>query len=635
MIKIIKNLQHSEKSALYMLYFSYLLNFIVIALFVQFAFGQGSDTFQETLDPTTAHQIAIIFSSIVTISLISIMFFQWIINMIQTTLFNQRKDFNTNMRLAGATRKDLAKIYRVEVYKIQPLIILVGIGIAKLVSLALDSIFEYEGVLVISIPILSTAILIHFISIMFTTIVTVSRLTKFSIIQSLRNEPVRIKRIGIHFSYVIRGIAGLLILTFSSLFLNDPNFLSSEMIGLIRFLLISLTLGLFSDLMLFGFNKILFSIVRRLKVSSLIVMTKITEGYHRKIRSISIMLVMGVTLAVGLQSLYLTVRNDAIHAVMSGIHYTDRYYFGQFDIVPNINTDNFDEMSMFKTIDVFMETENGFGMNVLGVDESFFDIFETITFNEYFSENIDFRYMLSNEDSNGILMPAGYVSLDNIGNTYTFYYEGKPLEFTLIGIYYPNHIARPRILVNRTYLQNVLNKAPNEANIIFTRNVSLDLELNDTNILHTTLLEEARIAYDGMVQGAEIIVIASFVIFVVALLMLVSFYTISAAEIRIDIVRFVSIGFSFKKTMGIYISQILIVTISNFVISLPLILYFANVGRGLFLANFYINSPALIPWGYFSALFIITILISLFTFLVSVRNTFKSAEKRLEILRQI
>ena len=108
--KIGKLLKNSGKKERIQFWFASMVTVTATLLYTMFAFGL-SDITNDSLSKNDVQQLQGVLSSIILISIIAVMFFQWILATQLQNLFNIRKHFTEALLLMGTPHKKIVKIY--------------------------------------------------------------------------------------------------------------------------------------------------------------------------------------------------------------------------------------------------------------------------------------------------------------------------------------------------------------------------------------------------------------------------------------------------------------------------------------------------------------------------------------------
>ena len=151
------------------LLWSYVLNAVVVNIFFMLALGV-ENLVNDTLSKNDLEQIQAILASVIFISIMSIIFFQWIIAMQFRGLFNSRNTFNNNVSMMGLSNGSLMRIYIIEMFQMQIIAIPLGIIISEVAFYVLGNFLDLNYKF-ITLDKIVLAMLLHIIVILISIII--------------------------------------------------------------------------------------------------------------------------------------------------------------------------------------------------------------------------------------------------------------------------------------------------------------------------------------------------------------------------------------------------------------------------------------------------------------------------------
>jgi ABC-type antimicrobial peptide transport system permease subunit len=529
------------------------------------------------------------------------------------------------MKLIGATNKLLIYIYIKEMLLMQIISIPLGYVISQIMINILTILYEQNFIQ--NWNIIATAIGLHLLTILVCVSITLFKLVKFNIIKELRNDIIKYGVTDLRHSHILKFFLSfftMIVLNYFSKYINYNELqIIESVVGLFKLLVNFILYVLMFDFIIILSNKIIICYNKKIMNSILIISVLNLLGNYKKIKPIIIMLIIGITVSAGLQSLYITVREDAYKSVINNVFYSDKIVYDNY-LYENMDIDS----DFYTSISTYLyDVEKEKDRLVIGIDKEYTDLYENIESNIELTDN-RINEMLNNPSSNHIYVPEGYITKKDIGKKYIFKYDDKEIVFVIAGAYYNNNLGEFIFLVNNSYLQSQLEK-DKMFNTIYLKSPSDTLiqdllKIDFDNTSHYTKIDQAVQSYDKAVSGTTLVVISSMIVFICALLMLASFFVITAKQNSIEIARLRGAGVSLKNIFKIYMYQILTITFSSLIFALPFISYFCNVGRHLVLHDRYFLSNALIPYQFISILMVSIIITAVCSFLLSVNTSFKN-----------
>lgn len=614
-IQLVKS--HNREKAF--LYFSYVLNLALISVLVMIATGISNIT-NESLSTSDQQQIVTILFSVISISVTVIMFFQWIISMQFRALYASRKNFNDGVRLIGASLKSLFGVYFKEMLLMQIASVFFGIIVGQLIF---TTIARVIGIDVLFIGVLQTVIscVIHLIILSCMILITFLKLTRKSVIDSIRSSDdrsvLKISKPGAVMSIVAPVAILCLAITIIVNKQKDANlFLFEFILFLILFRFI-----------LFDFHLLLKGIANSFRLKSLKMAESISEGYFKRICVVCILIMVSSSLYCGLQMLYQNVRSAAQEATESNVHYDSLLWYDDIKRQDPETSDDYIYAYKFKT------KYNGSVWYIHGVTPDFFGDWETITIDEVLPdipEPISECFM--NDDWNGIIVSNTYSSTKDLGSVVYVDIGGREVAFTVVGTYFSNNFAHWDFYASKGYIEKQLN-LENQYNALYVKKEGLrEIDVNNCVVqTYEDMVEESR---NQAVQGTSLVEMVAIVVIVAAVLALLNYIMISSKSDKLDISRLKGLGVSDGEIYKIYgIASIMPVLISS-VIAVPVEILFAQGVCYMMFDTYYFRNGFSIPYQSMIMCFILFCVVSISARFFSVRRALK-AQSYISVLRDV
>ena len=141
--KIGKLLKNSGKKERIQFWFASMVTVTATLLYTMFAFGL-SDITNDSLSKNDVQQLQGVLSSVILISIIAVMFFQWILATQLQNLFNIRKHFTEALLLMGTPHKKIVKIYVSELVQVHVSATLIGCVIGSSIYIVVANVLQIE-----------------------------------------------------------------------------------------------------------------------------------------------------------------------------------------------------------------------------------------------------------------------------------------------------------------------------------------------------------------------------------------------------------------------------------------------------------------------------------------------------------
>ncbi len=599
------------KYEIYCLYISYIVNFTVVNIFFMLATGV-SNIQNESLSQSDRSQLIAIVSSIVSVSAITIIFFQWIINMQIQALYNRRNQFNINARLIGVDRRTLCMLYLQELLFMQIIVILIGIVLSEITYFLLAAILNLDEK-IIPIAHISLGIIMHILVITITELTTILKLTRKGVAEQIRKTTV-MENIPEKRKLIISFISGTALIILSVVLAKN---IPVRQVSWLSRLIVFLSFFFFYDIITYVINKLICRGAEKLNAYHILLAQRISYGYFRRVKITCMMIIFSATLFLGLQMLYKTVRAAAYDVVENNIKYDSIITWDEMQ-----NNQEFLK-DIFYGIRIKTKTDTGTNIYISGINQEYAYEYEQIN-----SANIDkndFNDLLCNPNSNGIILPEFYISDNDIGKEITVKIENCEINFRILGGYYSNDFSKLICYVNDTYLKEQLN-LEDKYNIAYVKATD-DLE----NLYERTgdLQSKTNIAEQSVnkaVGGTEIVEMITLIIIICAIISFVNFFIMTASTNSVDIIRFRAMGINTKDIMYIYILHSIFPVIFSSICIIPFSILFNKIACNVMLASEYFSGGYENIPGLTVVIIIIFILIAILMQVICVKKTIQNEE---------
>lgn len=573
MYKLREVFHRSCKYEIYCLYISYIINLMIISIFLMMATGV-SDVQNVSLSQNDTSQLAAIISSVVLVSILTIVFFQWVINTQIRALYNRRSQFNINIRLIGMDKNALNSLYLWELLRMQLVVVPVGVVFSEIVYKILAVLLELKEN-VIPMTQLLLAIGIHFLVIVISEVVTIAKMTGKGIAEQLRKTTDMESVPGKGKMILFFWIGAFLLLV--SIFLEK----NAEMrqIAWLSKLIIYGSFFFFYDSIVYVFHKILCRGAESLKAYQLLLAQKISYGYFKRVKIICMMFIFSTTLFLGLQMLYKSVREAGYHVVQNNILYEGSVSWEE------MQEQRTDVKDVFWGLRFHTKTDSGTNIYVSGINPLFINEYEHINPVNLSQDNL--QYFLSDSNSNGIILPEFFITDDDIGQDISVEIEGKQVTFEILDGYYSNNFSKLNCYVNYEYLKEQLNLGE-EYNIAYLKDGISSTDVLQGSGGHYQSKEEiAEESVKKAVGGTEVIEMITVIIIACAIISLINFFVMTASANKGDIIRFRALGISSDSILGIYIIHSLLPILFSVLWILPFSSLFCKIACNIMLASEY------------------------------------------------
>lgn len=564
-------LKNSGKKERFQLQVACSVTMFVTLLFAMFAFGL-SDITNESLSDNDLQQLMGILSSVILVSIIAIVFFQWILSIQIKMLLDIRRQFSDSLLLMGTTKKKIVSIYMSEWCAMHIKALLFG-GITSVLFYAvLASIFEIEEKSV-PIKIIVIAIIIDTMLGLFTMGLQLFTSLKGNIIENIRNRNQYTKEKNIsNRRIIIRLILALMALVCPIYISNSA--VVRQISELSKLLSIVAIIILF-DPIVRGIYIFIDAFSKKFKLFNLLIAEKISRGYFSRIKVSCMFLILSCTIFVGLHSMFNMVREAGEVIVNDNIKYN------YVTTLKELNSEKMDsDKNTFYGLKTNAQTESGTNIFINGIDELYLESYEKIN---VVSGSENALQKLAEEKSNGIFMPELFASSDDIGKTIQISINGTEHEFQVVGLYYSNDFSELRCLVNIDYLRQELQVNSGGYNIIFSKGQETIINVGNTD----TKVGMAQKSKDRAVNGTEIIEAITYLLLVCAIISLLTYYSLISSSNEKDIIRFQAAGMGINKTRKIYLLHAIFPVFLSGLFIIPITNLFTKICLYVMLSPYY------------------------------------------------
>lgn len=604
------------------LYFSYIANVIVISVLFMIATGINNIT-NESLSENDLQQVKAILSSVIFVSAIAIIFFQWIISMQFRALFDSRKQFNNNMRLMGIRNKTLLQIYMKEMFYMQIFLVPIGIVLAEVLYYMISYIMQINNKFIGVFQIVFSVIL-HLVVISLCILFTYKKMVRKNIIDELRKNSDRNSISGFSLRKKISLCIGMILTIISTViafFGNNSDLKSWGEFGCI--------IGFFMiyDLVILIINKAVLAVAKKNGKYYLLMSEHISFGYFKKVKVVCILIMFSSVLFLGMQMLYRNVRACGSDVVEHNVHYEQTVWYDE------LHSDKKDLKEAFYGLKYKVERKGSIWY-ITGIDSEFMDHYETLTLSEPFNNVSTIEEDINDENWDGIVLPNYYISDSDIGKKIDIDINGKTITFTIVGGCFSNNLAHTTCYVSKSYLQKQLS-ASNAYNIIYLKNKSeLDKAAVGATYITESFDEIRQESYEKAISGTSLVEMLSIIIIVCAMLSLMNYFALTAKANIIDISRLRGVGVSRNNIFKIYTYVAISPVLISIVCSIPLSILFAKIGCLMVLDEGYYKRSLILTPSLTMYLFLVFIIISVLTQIFVIRKV-TTTSYYIEVLRDV
>ena len=510
---------------------AYVIQMFVITLFMMFAFGI-SNTTNENLSGSDMQQLIAILSSVILVSILTIIFFQWILSMQISAIYDVRKQFNKGMYLMGVSKRKLYRIYFFEWIKDQWKCIIAGIIISEGTYVMLAMILQLEErVIPLKLLIISIVLYIILSSAFF------ALQSSLKLKESFDWKSKKIKHIQIKKNRLIINLVSS-ILIFILVTIAGKSIESRQIREIVKAFYIISVLVLYNPVIIF-----LHSIVARISLrfhwNDVFLANRIAQGYFKQIKVAAMFIVLSGTLFIGLNTMYNMVRESGALIAEENVRYR------MASIYPDLKEkERENENKYFYTLNFQGKTERGTNVWMKGIDESYPDMFETINVVPGYEDAME---EVCQNGSNGILFPEFYASSSDVGKEIDVYIDGKANTFKIVGLYYTNDFSRLNCLVNKNYLYDSFEIDRQYYNAVYSLDSSGENSYTETK---EDVVENSK---KKAVGGTELIEAVTYVLLICAVISILIYYALVSENNKKDIARFRALGIGTVRIKKIYL----------------------------------------------------------------------------------
>lgn len=591
--KISKFIKNSGKKERLQFQVASIVTVAVTLLYTMFAFGL-SDVTNESLSKNDIQQLQGVLSSVILISVMAIIFFQWILSTQLQNLFDIRKRFTDSLLLMGLSRKKIAKMYIFELIKIHFVAVVTGFVIGGIIYVIIANMLQIEEKF-IPLNIYLISFFIGMILNLYTVGVALFKLLKGNVIEKIRNRSNYVNFNDI----TIKGILIRIILAIILILIS--NYISG--ISQIRQVdELSKVFNIVAIMVMFdpiarGIYTLLYYLLKNIKLNNVFLSVKISEGYFSQVKMTCMFIILSCTIFVGLNSLFSMVRVSGENIADKNIMYS---YLEKKDSL-YANDHNPDD-NVYYGLKIKSKTDSGSNIFISGIDSLYLNDFEKI--NVVTGSEKALNDIVKNEN-NSILIPEVFASSNDIGKTIKIDIEGKSYDFKVAGLYYSNNFGELNCFVNIKYLKKILNIDTNKHNIVFLKDDNITM---DRNI--TTKSEIVRQSRDRAVKGTSIVEAITYLLMACAVISLFIYYSLIAKNNERDILRFRAMGIGYKKILQIYVLHSVVPILISGVFLIPITKIFTYICLYVMLSPYYFKSIDYTGIYYVIGILLIFVLIS-------------------------
>lgn len=522
-------LKQSGKREYMQLQIAYIIQMFIIMLFLMFAIGIENIT-NESLSDSDLQQIIGILSSVVLVAVITIIFFQWILSMQISALYDIRRQFNKGLLRMGTARIKLGKIYFHEWMGVQGKCIVAGVVLGEVIYIALALLLELEEKIV---PVWLVGISILFYIILGSV---------FFIFQSYLNlkgstTTRRTKKV-MYFSrrklFICLGIAMLLIII---TYVGAHYIESRQLRELVKGIYIVALLILY-DPVINILHLLIAKICRKFHKNFLFIANRIAQGYFKQLKVVGMFMILSGILFIGLHTMYNMVREAGYDVVQENVRYK------AVSIYPELRENAEPDKFEFYGFSLKGETDSGTNVWLKGIDAVYRNEFEQFNIVSGYEPAMK---TICGEVQNGILFPEFYANPSDVGKEIQIYVDGEPHIFKVIGLYYTNDFGKLNCLVNNEYLAQEFGVETGQYNTVYS------LDAVRTDEFTESKNDVAKNSRNKAVGGTELIEAITYILIACALLSLLIYYGLISKNTKKDIIRFKAMGISNEKIRRIYL----------------------------------------------------------------------------------
>jgi len=549
--KIMKELgkifRKSEKKKQLQLLIAYTANVILITLFLMLS---------AIIDNIAYEQGSIILFSVILVSGITILFFQWVMGEMFRALYESRRTFNISFRLAGMPKYKLYKLYLTELFIMQIKAIPLGVLFSFLLYTAIAFVMQLPQS-ELNIKIIAMSIVIHLSVILLSALISLKKANKFSAIELLRGKQENTSCYKLTVWDYIKAAAGMMLLL-SGKYLRQESLVIAKISALFAIIL-------FQNVLFVALNTMLEWIGRLCGFGKLMLAQSINRYSYKRTKAVISMMIFGLVMTIGLQAAYLSIRAAVAQSGENNIHYKNAIILNEPVPLETVEKErNLGLLKFFASSALFPR------MYIQGINDTFLEKYETIELEDTLSgiSAEELRKKAEDENWNGILLPQGQVSKEEIGKPIIVSVNGQELEFVIEGGYYSNNYSELRCLVGNSYLEKETGME-GAANIIFSFDNIYDGQYAGSPVSIQSKDDLVKNSAEKVIKGTELIELSVGIIYLSSLVMLISYVCILSREKRLDYVKLRASGLPERQTMFVFFLHFGIMIIFSLIIALP------------------------------------------------------------------
>ena len=549
---ITNSLRRSERSQRLALMVASILNVASISLFLNISFITGM-IYKERIDCVDANVILVALMLTVSVCIVCVVIFQWIINILFHSLFESREKFNINLRLMGGSRKLLYSMYMNEIMHMQIFAVPVGVILIQLTYYILSHYFE-DLKSFIDLPVIVVGVIIHLLSVFLCANLMLKKSCNFDIATSLRGSEKSVSMKHINKLHICLFISGITVLILNHTLL-DLNKILAKMIDLTAYLLLF-------DVIIIGINQLILYIGRKYRQRTTIISQINMLGYYNRYKYIILFLMISVAISVGFLSACLTFGRWIFDDCLNKVYFSDSFEYENFvdeESVSNI-IDKYN-ISYSTGVYVFGNVSEEEGYYIQGIDSNHYPKFEKLALYDK-TQQEDNRPLLNNKDFDGIILPESSVKLEkyNIGNIFKINIDNQLYNFKIKGVYQcSNNYRWFTCLASKSYLQNLFDKE-GKVNMIYLSSLPAGLKTELMNIdgikvtEHLSRTDWAQASEDKFLNvGVFIMIFPSIIVFICSVVMFISMFVINKKQNTTDVAKLRGFGLSALNVFYIYL----------------------------------------------------------------------------------
>lgn len=568
--KITKLIENNDKKERLQFQVALIVTIAVTLLYTMFAFGLNDIT-NESLSKNDMQQLQGILSSVIVISVVAIIFFQWILSTQLQNILDIRQQFTDSLLLMGLPRFEITKLYVYELVRMYFLSVIIGFSIGSISYVMIANMLQLDEKLV---P-LNIYIIAFFISIVLNFYIVgidLFKALKGNIIDKIRN------RNG-YIAFTNISIKGILIRIFLVVILILISHHIRETSNIRQIFELSKVLNIVAIMVMFnpiarGIYTLLYNLFKKMNLNNFFLAMKIAKGYFSQVKVTCMFIILSCTIFVGLNSLFNMVRVAGKNVADKNIRY--RYLGKRYNFYQDKSKS---DKNKYFGIKVKAKTDSGSNIYISGIDKLYLNNFEEI---HAIKESKNALNNILENKSNAIFIPEVFASSRDIGKNVKITINRKSYEFKVAGLYYSNNFGELNCFVNKAYLKEILNIDENEHNVVFLKNYNVTKY--DEIIPKSDIVNQSR---DRAVKGTSIVETITYLLLVCAVVSLFIYYSLITKNNERDILRFRAMGIGYNKILSIYILHSIVPILISGIFLIPITKMFTYVCLYVTLSSYY------------------------------------------------